>query len=809
MKILYCNKYNFAFSGTEVYLFDLMEMMRSQGHEVALFSMADERGKTTPHDRHFVPHLDFKRAEGNLLHRARLGLHAIYSWDARRRLAQLIDEFRPDVAHIRNIYHHLSPSILWALKARGVPVIYHVNDFKLFCPTYNLVRGGHACEECADGAFHNVLSRNCYTGSWASAVVLASEAYVHKWLATYRHCVDRVVAPSQFVKQIFVRHGWHEERIEVLPHFQRCADNEPPLPETNGPILYFGRLSAEKGVSDLLYAMREFPNHRLQIAGEGSEREHLQRLARELGLRNIDFLGRLDTQELNTCIGNSQFTVFPSHAYETFGKSILESYACARAVVASDLGSRRELVKAGETGLLFPSGDVEKLASAIREMLDRPEHAKRMGHNAYVTVRKRYTPEDHYTRINRIYEDLANGSRSASEGKRQVQAPMRIAFIGGRGVISKYSGIESYYEEVGKRLAEKGHEVTAYCRSYFTSEQAHCGKMRLVRLPSFRSKHLETLSHTFLSTLHAIFGNYDIVHYHALGPSLFSCIPRLVGKKTVVTVQGLDWQRKKWGALASTILRCGERASVAFPDCTVVVSKTLRQHYRMVHGAEAIYLPNGTTIRSSKITGHLERWGLSPRRYVLFMGRFSPEKNCHQLVNAFENLDTKIKLVLAGGASHTDEYVKELRSHESERILFLDWLSGDALDEILTNAMLFVLPSDLEGLSLALLDAMAAGVPVLTSDIPENRELVEGAGFTFRRGDVCDLKRMLRALIEDDEARESAQRHALQRIADQYLWPDIATQMEQVYRGLFVSKNELRKGPTRSVASPRERDRVA
>jgi glycosyltransferase involved in cell wall biosynthesis len=358
---------------------------------------------------------------------------------------------------------------------------------------------------------------------------------------------------------------------------------------------------------------------------------------------------------------------------------------------------------------------------------------------------------------------------------------LRIAFIGGRGVISKYSGIETYYEEAGKRLVDRGHQVTAYCRTYFTPSVAEHNGIRVVRLPTIRSKHLETLVHTFLSTLHVLVQPCDIVHYHALGPALFSFIPRLAGKKTVVTVQGLDWQRKKWGRLASAVLRIGEYAAVSLPTQTIVVSRTLRKHYWDRYHAETRYVPNGGLLRQRRAPDKILQWGLQPQRYILFLGRFSPEKGCHLLLEAYEHLNTDIKLVLAGASSFCQEYSRELRTYAGERIKMLDWVSGETLDELLTNAMLFVLPSDLEGLSLALLDAMGAGLCVLASDIPENREAVEGAGFTFRRGDPADLAERLRFLIANPAVREAAGAAAQQRIREQYQWSEIAGQVEQNY----------------------------
>lgn len=800
MRILFCNKYNYPFSGTEVYLFELMQRLRTLGHEVALFAMADPRGEPTPFDQYFVPHIDFKENCGWRQKIIRVA-HVIYSRNARRRIRAMIKAFRPDVAHVRNIYHHLSPSILWELRAQNIPVVYHLNDFKLLCPTYNLVSQGEACESCKGGAFWHVLGSHCYPGLGAR-VTLALEAYVHHWLGTYRKCVDLFLAPSQFVADKFIEHGWDKSRIEVLPHFQEIPKQSVEVSE-RAPLLYMGRLSAEKGVEDLLRAMQQVSEQQLVIAGDGPERETLQQTAAALGLANTKFVGRVDAAARDSLIASSRFTVFPSHAYETLGKSILESYAQARPVLASDMGSRRELVRDGETGLLYPVGNIEALSAGIRMLGTRRQFAESMGRSGLQLVRSRHRPEAHCAKLVAIYEELiaAKAKRglvpTAQDAPCHKRTPpvllpetpqrrLRVAFIGGRGVVSKYSGIETYYEEVGKRLVQRGHEVTIYCRNYFTPQQSgDYNGMRLVRLPTIRSKHLETAVHTILSTAHALAQRYDIIHFHALGPALFSCIPRLLGAKTAVTVQGLDWQRKKWGRVAGMILRLGELASTKFPDATMVVSQALRARYAEVHGAKTFHVPNGGIVRARRHPQAILDWGLHPGRYILFLGRFSPEKGCHLLVDAFERLQTEVEsdvqLVMAGASSYCDEYSRELRKHASRRIRMLDSVSGETLDELLTNAMIFVLPSDLEGLSLALLDAMGAGVCVLTSDVPENREVVDGVGFTFRRGDSADLAERLQFLIANPRVRESAGKAAQRRVGEHYLWDKIAADIEEVY----------------------------
>ena len=213
----------------------------------------------------------------------------------------------------------------------------------------------------------------------------------------------------------------------------------------------------------------------------------------------------------------------------------------------------------------------------------------------------------------------------------------------------------------------------------------------------------------------------------------------------------------------------------------MVVSRALQQRYREVHGIDAVYVPNGGVLRDPFPPRKILEWGLEPGRYILFLGRFSPEKGCHLLVHAYEQLDTKVKMVMAGASSYCDDYSRELRTHAGDRIKMLDWVSGETLDELLTNAMLFVLPSDLEGLSLALLDAMGAGLCVLTSDVPENREVVDGAGFTFQRGNSTDLADRLRFLIANPALRDAAGRAAKEKIREHYQWPKIAADIEKAY----------------------------
>ncbi len=267
-----------------------MDLMRSHGHEVALFSMADPRGDPTKYDQHFVPAIDFKGPRSGPIGSARRAAHALYSRQARQKLREMVKAFRPDIAHVRNIYHHLSPSILWELKAQGVPVVYHLNDFKLLCPSYNMVARGRSCDRCHGGKFWHVMTEGCYDGPPGATLVLAAEAYLHKWLRSYETCVTRFLVPSHFVKQKLVENRWDAEKISVLPHFQNLPSETVPLSRCRMlPFFILGGFLAEKGLTDLLRAMHQLPSVRLQIAGEGPQRTELEALAKDLesGQRRI------------------------------------------------------------------------------------------------------------------------------------------------------------------------------------------------------------------------------------------------------------------------------------------------------------------------------------------------------------------------------------------------------------------------------------------------------------------------------------------------------------------------------------------
>lgn len=371
--------------------------------------------------------------------------------------------------------------------------------------------------------------------------------------------------------------------------------------------------------------------------------------------------------------------------------------------------------------------------------------------------------------------------------------PLRIAMIGQRGVPATFGGIEHHVEELGSRLAARGHEVVVYCRTNYARERASSYRgMRLVHLPTVSRKHLDAIVHSTLATLDAVRRGADVVHYHAVGPGIPAALPRyLTRSKVVLTVHGLDAERAKWGPGARTVLRTAQWLSARVPDATVVVSRDLQRHYRLRYRRRTWYIPNGIEEPAPKPPRLItERFGLQGDDFLLFVGRLVPEKAPDLLVEAFRELPTDHRLVIAGGSSFTDEYVRRLESlaRGDPRVLMPGYVYGDLLAELYTNAAVFVLPSSLEGLPLTLLEAAAYGAPVVVSDIPPHLEVVGGDApghRVFRCGDPADLRGALaRALEGGPEERRGAE-ELRRRVLGTYRWDAAVEATESLYRSLL------------------------
>ena len=357
--------------------------------------------------------------------------------------------------------------------------------------------------------------------------------------------------------------------------------------------------------------------------------------------------------------------------------------------------------------------------------------------------------------------------------------------IGQKGVPASYGGIERHVEELAVRLVARGRQVRVYCRPHYTPADAALPGVELVRLPSINTKHLDAISHVAFSSGHALLAPADIVHFHALGPSALAWVPRLGGKRVVVTVHGLDWRREKWGPLARGFLHSCEWSATRIPDATIVVSRTLRDYFAKRGARNVHFVPNGTPLPGPAPAAPLEKWGLEPGRFLLYVGRIVPEKALHRLLQAHRTAAPEWPLVVAGEGHFTHDYVSRCEREAHENVRFVGSVYGHDLAALQQHAALVVVPSDLEGLSIALLEAMSYGRAVLASDIPENRELVEGVGWMFRAGDAADLGHRLREGLASPDRRAELGAAARERIRAEYDWESVVDRTAAIYDSLL------------------------
>lgn len=366
---------------------------------------------------------------------------------------------------------------------------------------------------------------------------------------------------------------------------------------------------------------------------------------------------------------------------------------------------------------------------------------------------------------------------------------LRIAMIGQRGVPATFGGVERHVEEIGARLAERGHEVIVFGRTNYVEERAPVYRgMRVRTLPTVSSKHLDAIVHSGLSTAAAMADRVDVVHYHAIGPGLPSFLPRYFSRaKVVQTIHGRDADRAKWGGTARRVLRGGEWLSARVPDATIVVARDLGETYRTTYRRRTVVIPNGVepgTVRdASAIT---ERWQLTRGSYILFVGRLVPEKAPDLLVRAFRDVPGDVRLVIAGGSSFTDDFVRDLEREArlDDRVLLAGYVYGEPLEELYANAAAFVLPSSLEGLPLTLLEAASYGTPVIASAIPPHVEMLghDAPGqHLFPAGSRTALTEALVAVLADPQREREGARALRERILAAYRWDEVVDATERVY----------------------------
>lgn len=376
----------------------------------------------------------------------------------------------------------------------------------------------------------------------------------------------------------------------------------------------------------------------------------------------------------------------------------------------------------------------------------------------------------------------------------QCKEKLSIAMFGQKRIPSREGGVEIVVEELCTRMVAQGHDVTCYNRGghhvsgseYDSKRLKEYKGIKLKTVPTIEKKGLAAVSSSFFAALCCAFGKYDVVHIHAEGPAFFCWLPKLFHKRVIVTVHGIDWQREKWkSGFGSKFIHKGEKNAVKYADEIIVLSKGVQDYFEKIYGRKTVFIPNG-------VSNHIERkpqiiknkFGLDKDEYILFLGRLVPEKGIKYLIEAFKQVDTEKKLVIAGGSSDTSEFENEMKelAKEDKRIIFTGFVQGQELEELYSNAYVYALPSDLEGMPLSLLEAMSYGNCCLVSDIPECAEVVEDKALIFKKADVKDLQSKLQDACDHSEKVDAHKKQAADFICSKYNWDEIVQATLKLYR---------------------------
>lgn len=405
MKILMVNKYYFIKGGSERYLFDLKELLEKNGHEIIPFAMQDENNYQSQYSRYFVDPVDYDAPFS--LKKLKEAGRLIYSFHARKQIEALIEATKPDVAHLHMIDHQISPSILHSLHKYGIPAVQTVHQYKLVCPNYRfyIEHENKICERCLAGKFYQPIFIRCHKNSLSASALIAVEAYFHQLLKTYKKHVGLFHTPSAFMKQMLVKGGIDEKKVEH--HFLvTWLDQFPFSPIYEDYFVYLGRLSPEKGVLTFLKAMTRVKRSKLVLIGDGPQRAELEAFSMENHIKNVEFVGYKNKSEVKELMSQASFSVIPSEWYENSPLVIYEAFSMGKPVIGATIGGITEFIQPNKDGLHFTPGNDVQLAECINQLLDNRDKIVEMGKNAREKAERNFAPEDHYKWITGIYERL-------------------------------------------------------------------------------------------------------------------------------------------------------------------------------------------------------------------------------------------------------------------------------------------------------------------------------------------------------------------------------------------------------------------
>ena len=376
--------------------------------------------------------------------------------------------------------------------------------------------------------------------------------------------------------------------------------------------------------------------------------------------------------------------------------------------------------------------------------------------------------------------------------KQKKEKKLKIAMLGHKRVPSREGGIEVVVEELATRMVRMGHQVTCYNRrghhvsgkDFDTKNEKYYKGIRLKRVFTVEKRGLAAMSSSFFAAIRVAFGRYDVVHFHAEGPCAMIWLPKLLGKRCIATIHGLDHQRAKWGKFAQWYILLGEKMAVKYADEIIVLSKGVQSYFWENYRRKTVFIPNGVNVAQKRKANLItQKFQLIKDEYILYVGRLVPEKGLEYLIRAFKKVKTSKKLVLAGGSSDTNEFETKLKKLASgdERIIFTGFVQGEILEELYSNAYIYTLPSDLEGMPLSLLEAMSYGNCCLVSDIEECSSVVEQNAIIFRKGNIKDLKEKLQDAIDSEELVKKIGSVSAEFICNKYNWDDITRSTIELY----------------------------
>jgi len=402
MRILHVNKFLYRRGGAESYMLDVAALQRAAGHEVEFFGMQHPDNPPLRFATHFPPYVELEPPPSGVGRRLAASVRMVWSSSARRGIDEVVESFRPDVVHLHNIYHQLSPSVLRPLAERRIPAVMTLHDYKLVCPSYLMLDHGRVCDVCLDGNFMHAIIRRCKDDSLGSSAVLAFESGVHRRFQAYGP-VRVLICPSRFMAAKIAQGGVYADRLAVLSNFMD-ARGITPKAAPGGDVVYAGRLSFEKGVDVLIQSVSRLGAVHLHIAGDGPERPALEALAAACAPDRVTFHGRLPRAQVVDLIRSAAVLAMPSRCHENQPMAVLEAFACGVPVVTTDLGGLPELVAGGRHGEIAPAGNVEALALALERILADLDRAFAMGQAARTMVLEEFAPERHLTGLDRLYQ---------------------------------------------------------------------------------------------------------------------------------------------------------------------------------------------------------------------------------------------------------------------------------------------------------------------------------------------------------------------------------------------------------------------